>query len=324
MSTILEKKSSTAVILEKKTQAFVDSLNNLKGPPLYKLSPDDARQVLENLQQSNPVKGPKTTREDKILETEKGKVSVRIIKPIGKTGILPGIVHIHGGGWILGSKATHAHMDDVIADGTGSVIVFVDYSRSPEAHYPVALEEEYAVLKYVADHGQEFGIDPKHLSLLGDSVGGNMAIVLTLMALERKGPKVESLLVYYPVTDAAMNTPSYTQFSNGPWLTRAAMEWFWNAYAPDVSKRKDPHLSPVNASKEQLQQFPRTLVIVDENDVLRDEGEIFAQKLFEAGADARAVRILGTIHDFVMLNPLADTAPTQLALQLGINFIAKK
>jgi len=313
-----------AIILEKKTQAFVDSLKGQKGPPLYKLSPEDARQLLENLQKSNPVKGPKTTREDKVLETEKGKVPVRIVRPAGKTGALPGIVHLHGGGWILGSKDTHAHMDDVIADGTGSVIVFVNYSLSPEAQYPTALEEGYAVLKYIAAQGQELGIDPKHLTLLGDSVGGNLAIVTTLLSLERKGPKVESLLLYYPVIDGAMNTPSYTQFSGGPWLTKAAMEWFWNAYAPDVSKRKDPHLSPINASKELLQLFPRTLLITDENDVLRDEGEIFARKLFEAGVDARGVRLLGSIHDFVMLNPLAESAPTQLALQLGINFILKK
>lgn len=307
------------IVLEKKTQAFVDSLKGVKGPPIYKLSPADARQVLENLQ-AEGVKGPATKREDKML----GKVSVQIVRPAGKEGSLPAIVHLHGGGWILGSKNTHAHMADVIASQTGSAVVFVNYSPSPEAQYPIAAEEGYAVLKYLAEHGQELNIDPKHLSLLGDSAGGNLAIATTLLAIERKGPKVDALLLYYPVTSSDLNTPSYTQYSGGPWLTKAAMEWFWNAYEPDTAKRKDPLLSPLNATLEQLKAFPRTLVITAENDVLRDEGEQFAKKLFEAGVDASAVRILGTIHDFVMLNPLADTNPTKQALNLGSKFIANK
>lgn len=309
--------------LEKKTQAFVNSTKDAKGPPIYKLSPADARQVLENLQKGG-VKGPKTVREDKILATDKGKISVQIVRPAGKEGNIPAIVHLHGGGWILGSKQTHAHMADVIAEKSGSAVVFVNYSPSPEAQYPVAAEEGFAVLKYLAEHGNELKIDPNHLSLLGDSAGGNLAIAVTLLALERKGPKIDALLLYYPVTSGELNTPSYEQYSNGPWLTKAAMEWFWNAYVPETKLRKDPHLSPVNATEEQLKGFPRTLVITAENDVLRDEGEAFAKKLFNAGVEASAVRILGTIHDFVMLNLLAESPPTKTALQLGGDFLAKK
>ena len=305
-----------SIILEKKTQAFVDSLKDIKGPPIYKLSPTEAREVLENVQKEK-MKGAATKREDKILD----KVSVQIVRPAGKEGPLPAIIHLHGGGWILGSKNTHAHMADVIAEKSGSAVVFVNYSLSPEAQYPTAAEEGYAVLKYLAEKGEELGIDSKHLSLLGDSVGGNLAIAVTLLALERKGPKIDALLLYYPVTSAALNTPSYNLFQGGPWLTKPAMEWFWNAYAPDTTARKDPHVSPLNASKDQLKKFPKTLIITAENDVLRDEGEQFAQKLFEAGVDAAAIRMLGTIHDFVMLNPLADTPAAQQALQLGSKFL---
>lgn len=312
-----------ALVLEKKTQAFVDSLKENKGPPLYKLKAEEARQILENLQKEK-VQGPSTKREDRILDTGNTKVSVQIIRPVGKEGLLPAIVHLHGGGWILGSKNTHAHMADVIAGKTGSAVVFVNYTPSPEVRYPVAAEEGYAALNYLAEQGKELGIDGNHLSLLGDSAGGNLAINIMLLALERNGPKVDALLLYYPVTSGDLNTPSYTQFSGGPWLTKAAMEWFWDAYAPEVSERKDPHLSPIYATKEQLKNFPRTLVITAENDVLRDEGELFAQKLFEAGVEASAVRIIGTIHDFVMLNSLAESPPTQEALELGSKFLANK
>jgi acetyl esterase len=201
-----------------------------------------------------------------------------------------------------------------IANGAHATVVFVDYEPSPEAKYPVAIEEDYAATKYVAENAKAFNVDPSRLAVAGDSVGGNMAAVTTLLAKERGGPKICFQLLFYPVTDANFDNGSYNQFADGPWLTRAAMKWFWDAYLPDEAKRKEPTASPLQASLEQLKDLPPALVITDENDVLRDEGEAYAHKLADAGVKVTAVRYLGGIHDFVMLNPISATTEARGAI----------
>jgi acetyl esterase len=208
-----------------------------------------------------------------------------------------------------------------LAVGTGAVIVFVDYDRSPESHFPVAIEEGYAVLKYVAEHGAEFGVDPARLAVAGDSVGGNMTAVLALMAKERGGPVLAAQVLAYPVTDASLSTTSYNDFADGPWLTKKAMAWFWDAYLPDASKRSDIHASPINATPEQVKGLPQALVIVDENDVLRDEGEAYASKLAQAGVRVTSVRYNGTIHDFMLLNPIANTPAVRGAIDQTCSYL---
>jgi acetyl esterase len=201
--------------------------------------------------------------------------------------------------------------------------VFVDYDRSPESRYPVAVEESYAVLKYVAEHPQEFGADASRIAIAGDSVGGNMTAVVALLAKERKGPEVKAQLLFYPVTDATMSTGSYQEFAEGPWLTKKAMEWFWDQYLPDASKRADIHVSPINASFEQLKGLPQTLLLVDENDVLRDEGEAYGRKLAAAGVVVSSVRYNGTIHDFMLLNPIANTPAVRAAVHQASGYLGK-
>jgi acetyl esterase len=159
-------------------------------------------------------------------------------------------------------------------------------------------------------------LDASHLVVAGDSVGGNMATAVALLAKERKGPKIAFQALFYPVTDASMNTPSYKEFANGPWLTKAAMEWFWNAYAPNAADRKKPTVSPLQASLDQLRDLPPALIITDENDVLRDEGEANAKKLQQAGVEVTHQRFAGTCHDFLLLNPLANTPATRSAISL--------
>jgi acetyl esterase len=219
------------------------------------------------------------------------------------------------GGWILGDKQTHDRMTREIAVGADAAVVFVDYERSPEVQYPIAVEQAYAATKYVVEHGKELSVDATRLALVGDSVGGNMAAAVTLMAKERAGPKIAFQVLFYPVTDADFDTGFYQAFADGPWLTRPAMEWFWNAYLPDVAARTQITATPLNASLEQLKGLPDALVIVDENDVLRDEGEAYARKLSEAGVRVTSVRYNGTIHDFVLLNALTDTPAVRGALQ---------
>jgi acetyl esterase len=223
----------------------------------------------------------------------------------------------HGGGWILGDKETHDRLVRDIASGTGATVVFVDYERSPEAHFPVAIEQAYATTKYVAEHGAELRVDGSRLAVAGDSVGGNMAAVVALLAKERKGPKLAFQLLYYPVTDSSLSEDSYTEYGEGPWLTKPGMAWFWDAYLPDEKARAAITASPLNATVEQLRGLPEALIIVDENDILRDEGEAYARKLASAGVRVTSTRYNGTIHDFVMLNPLAETPAARAAIRQG-------
>jgi acetyl esterase len=225
----------------------------------------------------------------------------------------------HGGGWVLGDRDTHDRLIREIANGTGAAVVFVDYDRSPEARYPVAIEQDYAATKYVAEHGSELGLDSSRIALAGESVGGNMVAVVALLAKERGGPKVVFQLLYYPVTDASFSERSYEEFANGPWLTKPSMAWFWDAYLPDLEARGAVTASPLNATLEQMQGLPEALIIVDENDILRDEGEAYARKLSQAGVRVTSSRYNGTIHDFVLLNPLAQTPAVRGAIQQGID-----
>ena len=302
--------------LEPHTQQFVDGLDG--APPIYRLSPEEARSVLVQVQ-SIPVGKPGAKIADIALPVgPTGSVPVRIVRPAGTVDALPAVIYIHGGGWILGDRNTHDRLVREIAVGTGAAIVFVDYDRSPEARYPVAIEQAYAATCYVVDHSADLRIDPSRLAVAGDSVGGNMAAALTLMARRRRGPKIAFQVLFYPVTDADFDTGSYTRFADGPWLTKSAMQWFWDAYLPDVAARKQPTATPLNASLDQLAGLPEALVVVDENDVLRDEGEAYARRLSDAGVRVTSARYNGTIHDFVMLNALADTPATRGAIAQAI------
>jgi acetyl esterase len=310
------------IVLDSKTRAFVDGLAAYKGKPLYELSYEDARKLLEDAQ-AIPVTKMPADIEDKVLPVgPTGEVSVRIFRPQGSRGALPAVMYFHGGGWVLGSKNTHDRLLRDLTVGAQAAFVFVNYTPSPEAQFPVPIEQDYAATKYIAEHGKEFNLDTSRLAVAGDSVGGNMVAVITQLAKERKGPAIRYQVLFYPVTDAAMNTDSYSEFASGPWLTKPAMEWFWKAYAPNREDRKKVTASPLSARVEQLKGLPPALIIVDENDVLRDEGEAYAKKLIEADVEATAVRMLATHHDFAMLNALADTPACKAAVQLASQKLA--
>jgi acetyl esterase len=239
---------------------------------------------------------------------------VRIVRPKHLIGRLPVVIYFHGGGWVLGDKETHDRLIREIANGAKAAVVFIDYSLAPEVQYPVAIEEAYAATKWLAENGKSINLDPSRLAVAGDSVGGNMATAVTLLAKERGGPKIGFQVLFYPVTDASFDTPSYHQFAEGYFLTREAMKWFWNHYAPDLASRNQPMAAPLRASTEQLRGLPPALVITGECDVLRDEGEAYARKLDDAGVTVTMTRYPGIIHDFVMLNAITDTAATRDAI----------
>jgi acetyl esterase len=306
-------------VLEATTQKFIDSLAGT--PPIYKLTPGAARKLLHDTQ-SGPIMLPKASVEDRIMPVgPKSETRVRIIRPQGMSRTLPVIIYFHGGGWIMGDTTTHDRLVRQLAVGAQALVVFVDYDRSPEARYPIAIEEDFGVTKYVAEHPAEFNVDASRLAIAGDSVGGNMTAVVALLAKERGGPAIAAQLLFFPVTDASMNNLSYKTFTDGPWLTKPAMEWFWDAYLPDANARRDIHVSPLNASVDELRGLPPAMVITDEYDVLRDEAEAYARKLVDAGVTVTATRYLGTIHDFVMLNALADTPASKAATEQAMEFL---
>ncbi|MFT3774174.1 MAG: alpha/beta hydrolase [Minicystis sp.] len=313
-----------AAQLDLQTKAFVDALAARGGKPLYKLPFAEARAVLDDLQAQNAPSLPAEI-EDLVLPVGPGgSVPIRIVRPEGSSAErLPVIMYFHGGGWILGNERTHDRLVREIANGARAAVVFVKYTPSPEAQFPVPIEQAYAATKYIAENGAQYGLDPSRLAIAGDSVGGNMTAVVALLAKERGGPEIRYQALFYPVTDARFDTASYRKFAKGPWLTRATMKWFFDAYAPKLADRKKPEVSPLRASLGRLHGLPPALVIIDENDVLRDEGEAYAHKLMHAGVPVKAVRVLGAIHDFMMLNALADTPPTRGAIALATEELRK-
>jgi acetyl esterase/lipase len=229
------------------------------------------------------------------------------------------ILYMHGGGWVLGNAGTHDRLVRELAVGARAAVVFVEYDRSPEARYPVAIEQGYATAQWITREGASNGLDPERIAVAGDSVGGNMTAALALMASGRGDVRFVQQSMYYPVTDAAMDTGSYEQFAEGYFLTAKAMAWFWDAYAPEVERRSEPYASPLRASDEQLASLPPAFVIVDEADVLRDEGEAYAARLRAAGVAVTTVRYDGITHDFMMLNPLSDTHATRAAVAQAVS-----
>ncbi|WP_292381954.1 alpha/beta hydrolase [Methanosarcina sp. UBA289] len=310
--------SQTIDLLEPVTREFLEKVNKQGGTPIYQLSPKEARKVLSNLQAAHVAKLPADIDDLDIPVGPEGRVSIRIIRPKGNKEILPVVMYFHGGGWVLGDKDTHDRLVREIANGANAAVVFVNFTPSPEAKYPTPIEEAYAATKYISENGKNFNLDGSRLAVAGDSVGGNMVAAVLLLAKERGGPKINYQVLFYPVTDANFDTQSYQQYATGIWLTREAMKWFWDNYLPDEEARKKPTASPLQASVDQLRGQPPALVITDENDVLRDEGEAYAHKLIHADVNVTAVRYIGTIHDFVMLNALAGTPATCSAIGLAI------
>ena len=310
--------ASSPIVIEPAAQQVADAFS--KPPFLYEMAPADARKVLEDAQ-SAPVSKLPVDEEWITVPAPVGDARVRVIKPPGATGMLPVIVYMHGGGWILGNARTHDRLVRELAVGARAALAFVEYPNSPEAHYPTAIEQGYATAQWITRNGASKGLDASRMAVAGESVGGNMAAALALMAKERGDVTFVQQSMYYPVTDAAMNTASYEQFATDYYLSRKAMEWFWDAYTTDPAQRAQITASPNQASIEQVAGLPPTYLCVDEADVLRDEGEAYAAKLRSAGVPVTTVRYDGTIHDFMLLNALSDTRAARAAIDQAIAFL---
>ncbi len=296
---------------------FITKTEENAQKPLYELSPEDARDFLEKLQEKDYEEIPADIKDTEIITIKEGNIAVRFVRPQNtEEEKLPLIVYVHGGGWVMGSEKTHDELIRKISVNTHSCIAFVKYSHSPAASFPAPLNQVYAVLDFLYNNPDEYNIDVNKLILAGDSAGANMALASAVKAKKENGAKILFLLLLYPAIDSRMETKSYKKYKNGPWLTKKAMEWFWNAYIQDKEHFKDYYAVPALAKTEVLEGLSPVLIITAENDVLRDEGEKFARKLDKADVNVSCVRVLGTCHDFMMLNALSKTNPTITALNI--------
>ncbi|MEU2617894.1 alpha/beta hydrolase [Streptomyces sp. NPDC007157] len=302
-------------VLEPAAAAFAKATAN--PPYLFDLPPAEGRKAVDEVQ-SGEIDKP-TVDEEWITVPggPTGSVRVRVVKPAGAEATLPVIIYIHGAGWVFGNAHTHDRLVRELAVGANAAVVFPEYDLSPEARYPVAIEQNFAVAQWVVQQGATKGLDAARIAVVGDSVGGNMAAALTLMAKERGGIPLVQQVLFYPVTDASFDTGSYHQFAEGYFLRRDGMQWFWDQYTTDEAERAQITASPLRATPEQLAGLPTALVITGEADVLRDEGEAYANKLREAGVPVTAVRFQGIIHDFVMLDALRETHAAEAAITLA-------
>ncbi|MGY0055269.1 alpha/beta hydrolase [Streptomyces sp. LZ34] len=302
-------------VLEPAAKAFAEATDN--PPYLFELAPAEGRKAVDEVQ-SGAIDKPEIDEEwITVSGGPTGEVRARIVKPAGAAGTLPVILYIHGAGWVFGNAHTHDRLVRELAVGANAAVVFPEYALSPEARYPVAIEQNYTVAQWVVREGAGKGLDGSRLAVAGDSVGGNMTAALTLMAKERGDVPLVQQVLFYPVTDANFDTGSYHQFATGYFLRRDGMQWFWDQYTTDESERAQITASPLRATTEQLTGLPPALVITGEADVLRDEGEAYANKLREAGVPVTAVRFQAIIHDFVMLNALRETHAAQAAITLA-------
>jgi acetyl esterase/lipase len=278
------------------------------------MTPSEARAVLEGLQSSVKVDLPRANVAERAINTEGQAVKLVVVRPAGVTGTLPAFMFFHGGGWVLGDFPTHERLVHDLVAGSGATAVFVEYDRSPEAPYPVAINQAYAATSWVAAHGSEIGVDGRRLAVAGNSVGGNMAAVVALMAKDRGRPNIRCQVLLWPVTNAAFDTASYDDFAEGHFLTRSMMKWFWDSYTTDPRERQDVYASPLQARDERLKGLPPAIIQTAEMDVLRDEGEAYARKLDHAGVEVTSTRYNGLIHDYGLLNAISHVPGVRSAM----------
>jgi acetyl esterase/lipase len=297
-----------------KVREFLVKLNK-NASPFWKLPQPKPQEILTTLQNETPVDMSGVTTTEQSLTVDGRDVKLFTMKPDHLEGRPGVILFVHGGVWIVGNFENHKRLLRDIVVESGQPAVFVEYTSLPEAKYPVQVDQAYAALEWTAKHAGELGADPDRIAVVGNSVGGDMTAALTLMAKDRKGPKISYQVLLWPATDASVDSCSYARFGNDRFLSRAFMKYGWDLYAPNRAERDNPYVSPLRASLNHLSGLPPALVITDENDVLRDEGEAYAHRLQDAGVPTVSTRYDGTIHDFGLLNAIADLPTTKAAVR---------
>lgn len=304
------------------TKAYLKTLN-AGDKPVESLPIPEARKVLVNAQASVKTDLSGIEESEKTITADDYKIRLNILRPKGHTEKRPVFIFIHGGGWVLGDYPTHKRLARDLVVESGYACVFVNYTPSPEAQFPQAVNEIYAATKWITGHGDEINVDGQRLGIVGNSVGGNMTLVTSMLAKEHKGPEIKVQILMWPVTDATFDWESYDLYGEQRFLTAPLMKWMFDRYTTDEKARRNIHLSPLQASLKELQGLPPTLIEVAENDILRDQGEALGRRLDEAGVDVTTIRFNGVIHDWGMLNGFATLPPTRSLILFSAAMLKK-
>lgn len=288
---------------------------NKNASPFWTLPQPKPQETLTELQNQTKVDISGVTTAEHTLTVDGREVKLFIMKPDNMEEHPGVILFLHGGVWIVGNFENHKRLLRDIVVELGQPAVFLQYTTLPMAKYPVQMNEAYAALEWTAKHAGELGADPNRIAVAGNSVGGDMTASLALMAKDRNGPKISYQALLWPATDASVDSCSYEKYANDRFLSRSFMKYGWDLYAPAEGERNNPYVSPLRASLAELHGLPPALVITDENDVLRDEGEAYGHRLQDAGVPTVSTRYDGTIHDFGLLNALADLPTTKAMIR---------
>lgn len=308
--------SSKHPYLDNVSKKFLESLDK-DAKPLYEIDPEDAREFLTFIQEKGYHDIESQVEDISFYDENSNEISVRLIRPQNYSGeSLPLVIYCHGGGWVMGNADDFDMTIKTIANWSNCAVAFINYSKAPEAQYPIALNQIYSALEHFSNNGHKYNINSECIAIMGDSAGGNMAAATAIRTKIENGPQLALQVLIYPVTDAEMKTESYKEFKDGPWLSKKAMEYFWDCYLPDKEKRNGLYISPLKADVEYLKGTAPALVITAENDVLRDEGEAYARKLIEAGVDTACIRVNNTFHDFLLLNGVRESKGVKSAYKV--------
>lgn len=300
--------------IDRRSRAFLEEANK-DSSPFWELPGDEPRNIVTALQDQTPVDLSGIEVDERQITAGDRRITLYVVRPEAATGIVPAFMFYHGAVWIAGNFENHKRLVRDLVVGSQAAAVFVEYTPVPEAQFPVQINEAYAAAAWVSEHGGDIGVDGSKLAVSGNSVGGNMAAAVTLMAHDKGGANIVFQELLWPALDTNLDTGSYRAYGEGRFLPRAFMEYGWDHYAPDAETRKHRYAAPLEATIEQLRGLPPTLIQTAENDVLRDEGEAYARKLDEAGVDVTCVRYNGAIHDFALLNALRAVPSTEAALR---------
>lgn len=297
--------------VDPQVQVFLDMLAAIGAPPLHEQSVDEARQSIAALDRMGGPPEHIHSIENRSIPGPAGSIPIRIYTPEGQ-GPFPILVFFHGGGWVICDLDTHDAASRILANAARCIIVSVDYRLAPEHKFPAAPEDCYAATQWVAQNAASIHGDPARMAIGGDSAGGNLAAVVSLMARDRGEPPITFQLLIYPVTDYYLpGTASYVSNAEGYFLTRDSMAWFWQHYISVADDLDNPYLNPLRAKD--VSRLPPAYIVTAEFDPLRDEGEAYAQRLREAGVPIQARRYNGMIHGFFTMVGLIDQSKPALA-----------
>lgn len=294
--------------LDPRAEQLLAELARNPWPPLDELTPQIARQLMDEASAALGEKEPVDSITDRVVLGSECEIPVRVYRPGGEN--LPIVVYFHGGGWVIGSVDSHDGYCRALANAAKAIVVSVDYRLAPEHRFPAAAEDAYETAYWVGQNTKALGGRSGPIIVAGDSAGGNLAAALAQMARDRGGPSIASQILIYPVVDSDFETGSYREFAEDYFLTREAMMWFWDHYCPETSHREHAYASPLRA--DDLSDLPPAVVITAEYDPLRDEAELYAGKLQEAGVNTQLSRYDGMLHGFTRRLTLFDQAKQAL------------